>query len=89
MTFHCPSCNAKEIGVIDTRRIKYSRYLPLAGIRRRRKCKVCGFRFSTYELTEITLHRLATDHKYQEAVKESLQAFAAGGLAQLPENMRP
>ncbi len=39
----CPSCASGDTHVIDTVRE------PSGGIRRRRSCKVCGYRFSTIE----------------------------------------
>jgi transcriptional repressor NrdR len=41
---HCPTCNATDTKVID------SRLLPEGqSVRRRRKCESCDFRFTTYE----------------------------------------
>ncbi len=41
---HCPYCENKETNVLE------SRILPLGeGMRRRRECKKCGKRFTTYE----------------------------------------
>ncbi len=41
---HCPYCENKDTGVLE------SRVLPLGeGMRRRRECRKCGKRFTTYE----------------------------------------
>ncbi len=45
---HCPSCHAQDTRVIDSRVIEEG-----AGIRRRRQCEKCSFRFSTLESLEI------------------------------------
>lgn len=46
----CPNCGAKT-GVISTRRSRRA-------IRRRRECKVCGHRFTTYEVQAVYLSDL-------------------------------
>ena len=50
---HCPSCNAPESKVIDSR-------LHANGtrIRRRRSCQMCEYRFSTYETIERYMPRV-------------------------------
>ncbi len=45
---HCPTCNAKDTKVIDSRMTGDG-----MGIRRRRECEKCGHRFSTIEEMEI------------------------------------
>lgn len=40
----CPSCEARETKVTDSRGVEDAEY-----IHRRRKCLSCGFRFSTHE----------------------------------------
>jgi transcriptional repressor NrdR len=45
---HCPSCGADDDKVVDSR--------PTAdgtAIRRRRECRSCGFRFTTFERVEL------------------------------------
>ena len=44
----CPKCNSVRLSVID------SRSAPDNEIRRRRKCRNCGYRFSTYEMTQVS-----------------------------------
>jgi len=41
---HCPSCNASDTRVIDSRML-----LEENSVRRRRKCDACEMRFTTYE----------------------------------------
>ena len=41
---HCPSCNAQDTRVIDSRML-----LEENSVRRRRKCDACEMRFTTYE----------------------------------------
>jgi transcriptional regulator NrdR family protein len=47
----CPSCGSEDLKTVDSR--------PSDGmIRRRKECKSCGGRFSTYEITEKEYNRL-------------------------------
>lgn len=50
---YCVKCKSENIRVLDSR--SASRF---AGIRRRRKCEDCGFRFTTYEIEEASLKSL-------------------------------
>lgn len=45
---HCPVCNHKDSKVVDSRVATDG-----AGVRRRRECEKCGFRFSTLEEIEL------------------------------------
>lgn len=45
---HCPACGEHDTKVIDSRMLTNG-----AGIRRRRECAVCDFRFSTIEEVQI------------------------------------
>ena len=47
---HCPSCNAADTRVIDSRML-----LEENSVRRRRKCDVCEVRFTTYENIQIQM----------------------------------
>jgi transcriptional repressor NrdR len=47
---HCPSCNAADTRVIDSRML-----LEENSVRRRRKCDVCEMRFTTYENIQIQM----------------------------------
>ena len=40
---NCPKCGSYQVGVIDTKPKP-------SGIRRRRKCQDCGYRFTTMEV---------------------------------------
>lgn len=45
----CPKCNSDSCLVIDSRSSKNN------SIRRRRECTHCGYRFTTYEKTEMQI----------------------------------
>lgn len=45
---HCPVCNNCDTKVVDSRSVNEG-----LSIRRRRECVKCGYRFSTFEETEI------------------------------------
>jgi transcriptional repressor NrdR len=47
---HCPSCNAQDTRVIDSRML-----LEENSVRRRRKCDACEMRFTTYENIQIQM----------------------------------
>lgn len=49
---NCPKCNSVRLRVLDSR--------PTIGneVRRRRKCELCGYRFTTYELTAVKRAKL-------------------------------
>ena len=42
---HCPYCGSEDSKVTDSRHVE-------GGIKRRRQCLQCGFRFTTYERVE-------------------------------------
>ncbi|MCL5675390.1 MAG: transcriptional regulator NrdR [Candidatus Marsarchaeota archaeon] len=44
----CPYCNSKDTDVVDSREV-----LDGKSIRRRRECRECGKRFTTYEKTDL------------------------------------
>ena len=44
---HCPSCNADETKVVDSRLAEEG-----TSVRRRRRCLSCSFRFTTFERVE-------------------------------------
>lgn len=50
----CPCCEGKRTGVIDVRAVgadgKGTLPIGVAGVRRRRKCDQCGYRWTTFEL---------------------------------------
>jgi transcriptional regulator NrdR family protein len=45
MSYVCPNCSALKTHIVDSRPRDNG-----AGVRRRRKCTVCGHRFSTMEI---------------------------------------
>jgi transcriptional repressor NrdR len=47
---HCPSCGADDDKVVDSRPTPDG-----TAIRRRRECRACGFRFTTFERAELPL----------------------------------
>ncbi len=51
---NCPNCGGQELGVIDSRSLDEV-------VRRRRKCRACGARFTTYE--RIHLHDIFVTKK--------------------------
>src|ERR1700694_5697551 len=58
-TMKCPNCGEDDSKVIDTTEIR-------AGIRRRRECRVCGDRFTTYERTQSITPRLIKSNGNRE-----------------------
>lgn len=50
---HCPHCHAQDTKVIDSRML-----LEENSVRRRRKCEVCEFRFTTYEKLHLQLPQI-------------------------------
>jgi len=64
----CPSCNATDTRVIDSRPAEDGR-----SIRRRRECEVCAHRFTTYERLEPQLVVRKRNGR--------LEAFSAAKLA--------
>ena len=43
---NCPKCGNKELRVVDSRSFA-------TRTRRRRQCMNCGYRFTTYEISEV------------------------------------
>jgi transcriptional repressor NrdR len=73
---HCPFCTAADTKVVD------SRLSPEGNrVRRRRECAVCGARFTTYEVAELTLPQVIKQDKRREAFDE--QKLRAGLLRAL------
>lgn len=65
----CPNCNHPEDKVTDSREIKDG-----AGVRRRRECLACGFRFTTYEYVEAeALMVLKKDGRREAFDREKLR----------------
>lgn len=64
MTLHCP-CGAIT-DVVDSRP---SRFGAVAAIRRRRKCRVCGERSTTFECLTEGFAPLATSHELKRQIE--------------------
>lgn len=50
---NCPFCGGNDFAVVDVRNQEKSK-----GIRRRRECKSCGKRFTTYEVCSDMYHEV-------------------------------
>ena len=67
----CPICSSNDIKVIDSRQNKCE---TIKLIRRRRQCRRCGYRYTTYELTEECLQQLVMIKfdKKKEMIKQAV-----------------
>ncbi len=63
----CPFCNAEDTAVIDSRRNSEG-----SSVRRRRKCRECESRFTTYEKSEIDLIVIKRNGNLEEFQYEKL-----------------
>ncbi len=63
----CPFCNAEDTAVIDSRRNSVG-----SSVRRRRKCRECESRFTTYEKSEIDLIVIKRNGNLEEFQYEKL-----------------
>jgi transcriptional repressor NrdR len=61
----CPYCGDSDSRVVDTRSAG-------SGIRRRRECKQCGRRFTTYEQIAATLHIVKSDGRREPFDRQKL-----------------
>jgi transcriptional regulator NrdR family protein len=52
---NCPTCDSTETRVVDSRHTA-------TGIRRRRECESCDYRFTTYELTGRPSAQVSTEY---------------------------
>lgn len=76
----CPVCNNKDTKVVDTRVA-----LGGTGIRRRRECEKCGFRFSTLEEVEILdLTIIKRDGRREAYRREKIEAGLKRALEKRP-----
>ncbi|ADJ26576.1 ATP-cone domain protein [Dehalogenimonas lykanthroporepellens BL-DC-9] len=67
---YCPNCRQNELKVVDSRDVE-------DGIRRRRECLECGYRFTTYERIQPTaVYVIKKDGRREEWSKDKL----LGGL---------
>ncbi len=58
----CPFCKADDTAVIDSRLSEDA-----ASVRRRRQCKECGKRFTTYERVELAMPTVIKSNGYRTA----------------------
>ncbi|EQC45651.1 transcriptional regulator NrdR [Bacteriovorax sp. Seq25_V] len=58
---YCPSCNAQETKVIDSRHLSDG-----LAVRRRRECLECGKRFTTYEKLQLQMPVIVKNDKRRE-----------------------
>ena len=63
---NCPHCESDRTDIIDTRTSGEHE-------RRRRRCKECGFRFTTYELTKTEYERFLAERKALEAIMQGVK----------------
>ncbi|KPJ85802.1 hypothetical protein AMJ57_01675 [Parcubacteria bacterium SG8_24] len=76
----CPVCNNEETKVIDSR-ASFAGY----GVRRRRECLGCGFRFTTSEAAELLdLTLIKSDGRREPYVREKLEAGLRKALEKRP-----
>ena len=64
----CPRCG-KDAEVLDTRTINGS-------VRRRRGCPSCGYRFTTYEVSDVVKARYDRAEKREKKLQEKLETLA-------------
>lgn len=64
----CPVCDSNQIGVFNSR--TESGYL-----HRRRKCMSCGFRYSTYELSEFDIEKIIELTELVERLEKCIGKF--------------
>ena len=72
----CPKCEGKLM-IIDTRNA------PFNETRRRRECMKCGYRFSTYEMTDVARAKMETQRVAEiksELTKKIQQLEEMAGL---------
>lgn len=64
----CPKCNAYGLAIADSRPDGET-------IRRRRKCLNCGYRFTTYEISEEDYRKVKNDEALVADVISYLDVF--------------
>ena len=74
---HCPFCNHEETKVIDSRLAGEGRQ-----VRRRRQCRHCGERYTTFETAELVMPRVVKRDNRRESFDE---AKLRGGIARALE----
>lgn len=76
----CPQCQHPESKVTDSRDSE-------RGIRRRRECLACGFRFTTYEHQANALQVVKKDQRREEFSREKLAGGIRKACAKRPVSM--
>lgn len=77
---YCPFCNALDTKVIDSRLVGEGKQ-----VRRRRECILCGERFTTYEIAELTMPRVVKrDGRRQPFDEEKLRRGMLHALQKRP-----
>lgn len=66
----CPSCQETDINVIDSRKAKV---LGCDSVYRRRKCNVCGHRWTTYEIPEEFISRVYEERTQIDKIDEAIK----------------
>ena len=74
---HCPFCNHEETKVIDSRLAGEGRQ-----VRRRRQCRHCGERYTTFETAELVMPRVVKRDNRRESFDE---AKLRGGITRALE----
>jgi transcriptional repressor NrdR len=78
----CPYCGDNDSKVTDSREAE-------SGIRRRRECRKCGVRFTTYERVQSTALMVSkTDNRREEFNREKLIAGIRKACAKRPVSSR-
>ncbi len=62
---HCPFCFAVDTKVIDSRLVGEG-----SSVRRRRQCRVCNERFTTFEVAELVMPRVVKSNDVREPFNE-------------------
>ena len=70
MSMDCIRCG-EQVSTIDSRHTERGNM-----IRRRRKCHVCGHRFTTFEVTEETMRKLLGESVRLQVLSDAIQGKA-------------
>jgi transcriptional regulator NrdR family protein len=71
---HCPQCEGGITEVIDSRPTHVGTH---QAIRRRRCCRQCGYRFTTFEISETTFSEMQSDREKIVSAKANLSIILA------------
>jgi transcriptional repressor NrdR len=82
---HCPKCHSPVTKVINTRPSDDSRGINMRwtafnAALRRRQCIACRFRFTTVELTEMTIMKIVRDSSFSSKVGVGVRVPNQSGL---------